>query len=132
MVQSPEKIISDAGIPAYLHGFSAIDSYLDRNSANSARVLCGADLADLARLFEGLRYPGTAVADAAVDSGGKTWYFRCEDGGDVWNYRSLSFAFLEFYRDCKTGRYYDPRGVYPFLRGLREGKAAETGAARWW
>ena len=28
---------------------------------------------------------------------------------------------MEFYQDCKTGRFYDPNGIYPYLRYLRDG-----------
>ncbi|MDR0290623.1 MAG: HD domain-containing protein [Treponema sp.] len=134
MAISPEKAIVAAGFPAYLHGFSAIDSYLGRNSANAVHVLCGADLADLARLFEGIRYPGAAFADAAVDAGGRTWYFRCEEADspsqaccalEYLRPRRHSFSFLEFYQDCKTSRFYDPIGIHPMLRNIGD-------IAQWW
>ena len=134
MAETPEKEISAAGFPVYLHGLSAIDSYLGQNTAAAAatavEVLCGADLADLARLFEGLRYPGAALADAAVDSNGKTWYFRCEDPEHLRNCRH-SFSFLDFYQDCATRRFYDPNGIYPVLRSILKG-ANDTHAAQWW
>ena len=132
MTRTPEKEIAAAGFPACLSGFSAIDSYLGRSASSVVRVLCAADLADLARLFEGLRYPGADLADAALDSGGKTWYFRCEDspGGGLPPRRGgESLGFLEFYRDCKTGRFYDPNGIYPILRGIKTGDpAGEAGS----
>ena len=130
MVQTPAQIISNAGFPVYLFGFSAIDSYLCRSSpsyfGNSCcvHILCGADLTDLARLFDNLRYPGAALADAAVDCGEKTWYFRC---GEIIGTQCLhknsyaSFPFLEFYQNCKTGSFYDPNGIYPYLREIRKG-----------
>jgi poly(A) polymerase len=141
MQENPEKAIATAGFPAYLHGFSAIDSYLGHNAVTTVQVLCGADLADLARLFEELRYPGTAFADAAVDSGEKTWYFRCEDesADDIVHNRRQSYRFLEFYQDCKSRRFYDPHGIYPLLRHLRDGvmyngvKCNDApGIAQWW
>jgi poly(A) polymerase len=134
MAETPIKEISAAGFPVYLHGLSAIDSYLGRNAAAAAavavEVLCGADLADLARLFEGLRYPGAALADAAVDSDGKTWYFRCEDPEHLRSYRH-SFSFFDFYQDCATRRFYDPNGIYPLLRSILKG-ADDAPAMQWW
>ena len=129
MLQTPEKEIAAAGFPAYLHGFSALDSCLGRKAANAVHVLCGADVADLARLFEELRFPGAAFADAALDVGEKTWYFRCEeiDGGHSLHKHRASFGFLEFYRDCKTRSFHDPNGVYPVLREIKaEAPTRET------
>jgi poly(A) polymerase len=120
---SVDTKLSDAGFPVYLHGFSAIDSYLGRNSTAAVYVSCRADIADLARLFENLRYPGVEFADAAVDAaGGKTWYFQCGDSQDTGRRPGRStFSFLEFYQDCKTRRFYDPNGIYPYLRFMRDG-----------
>ena len=124
MAERPEDTISAAGFPVYLHGFSAIDSYLGRGGSTAVHILCGADLASLARLFDNLRYPGAAFADAAVDCGGKTWYFRCDELGDKPSHRA-SFGFLEFYQDCTTSRFYDPNGIYPHLRWIRDGTVAQ-------
>jgi len=130
---SINTIISAADFPVYLRGFSAIDSYLGRNSTGAVYVSCRAELADLARMFENLRYPGSEFADAAVDTvaanaaafaGGKTWYFQCDDSQDIQGHRPGrrgTFSFLEFYQDCKTRRFYDPNGIYPYLRYLRDG-----------
>ena len=123
MAQTPAERISAAGFRVYLYGFSAIDSYLGRKEAAAVHALCSAGLADLARLFEELRYPGTALADAAVDSKGKTWYFRCLDsdvGMDAAVSKALTFDFLNFYQDCITSRYFDPGGIYPYLRFIRD------------
>ena len=118
MNQLPEQILCAAGIPVYLRGFSAIDAYLERNSAAAVYIVCGANLAEIACLFEDLRYPGAAFADAAVDSNNKTWYFRCEDSLQISKVKN-SFSFLEFYQDCKTRRFYDPNGIYPCLRRIK-------------
>ena len=134
MENTLEGIISSAGFPVYLHGFSAIDSYLGRNTGAAVHILCGADIADLARLFEDIRYPGAAFANAAVNFGAKTVYFRCEDGSayvsadaavisaNIRQSYHPSLKFLEFYQDCKTRRFYDPNDLYPLLRGIRDGR----------
>ena len=130
------RTISSAGFPVYLHGFSAIDSFLGRKSSTAVYILCGTDIADLARLFEDLRYPGSAIADAALNCGEKTVYFRCVDAQafattfaedktiDPRQHHRSSCKFLEFYQDCKTRRFYDPRGLYPLLRSIRDGNNA--------
>lgn len=124
-------LISAAGFPAYLHGFSAIDSYLGRSGSAAVHVLCGADISDLARLFEDIRYPGAAFADAAVDFEEATVYFRCEDADDLLQCRRSSFQFLEFFQDCKTGRFFDPNNLYPLLREIRDSSGAQDSVAQW-
>ncbi|MDR0495474.1 MAG: HD domain-containing protein [Treponema sp.] len=127
----PEQEIADAGFPAYLHGISAIDSYLGQKPVNAVHILCGASLADLARLFEGLRYPGAALADAALDLNGKTWYFRCDAPNDLRQYRD-SFSFLEFYQNCASRRFHDPHDIYPLLRYIRDGvQYGDSGVTQW-
>jgi poly(A) polymerase len=99
-----------------------------------------ASLSDLARHFEELRFPGAALADAAVECQGRNYLFRCldTDAGP-----GPACKLLQFARDWKTGRFYDPHGYYPFFRRLREqeqGKpSADTGnralewdAPAWW
>ena len=130
MAFTPAEEITAAGFPVYLHGFNAVDSYLGRKNTIAFHAICGADLADLARIFENLRYPGAALADAAVDSKEKTWYFKCLDSDSgmeaAVSKASATFDFLEFYQDCKTGRYYDTAGIYPYLRFIRDGVKCEN------
>ena len=130
------------GFPAYLWGFSAIDAYLGRQGDCETLVLTGADPADLARIFEELRYPGIDLADAALDCGEQTFCFRCVDfdsspgPADAFLFsekgpfsagegRCPSFKLLEFYRDCRTGKFLDPRGNYPLLRQIIKGQQPE-------
>ena len=118
------------GFSVYLHGFSAIDYWLNGSIAADVRVLTDADISDLARLFEKLRYPGADIGDAALDFEASkpmyfedgSCYFTCTDSEEalVQNRPDFtSFSLLEFYFDLKTRRFYDPRGVYPLLRQIR-------------
>ncbi|MDR2160253.1 MAG: HD domain-containing protein [Treponema sp.] len=106
----------------HLRGFSAIDRYLGREALPFIFVDTGAGLSDLARYVEGLRFPGAALAGAGAESGGWTWYFHCLDADEPSSDAPLpaggSFDVLDFYQDWKTGRFRDPRGVYPWLRNL--------------
>jgi poly(A) polymerase len=110
------EALCNAGFSAYLCGFSAIDSWLGREKQIGAQVLTNADVSDLARLFENLRYPGIDIADAAFDEKDRTWYFRCFDSIRD---NHPSFTLLEFYQDYKSRVFYDPRGMYPVLAGIR-------------
>ncbi|MDR1619004.1 MAG: HD domain-containing protein [Treponema sp.] len=129
----PDILVS-SGFSLRLRGFSAIDRYLGREDLPFIFADTGAGLSDLARHIEGLRFPGPSLADAAAESGERTWYFRCldadepspdsrfsagQDGG--------SFECLDFYQDRETGRFQDPWGLYPWLRGL-SGKGRGRGA----
>ena len=141
------------GFPVYLWGFSAIDAYLGRPANNEVLIITGADPADLARLYETLRYPGIDLADAALDHAAPdkmgaapdkmgACYFRCADFENspgpaerfLFNHpgpfrhsegRCPAFTVLEFYRDLRTGRFYDPRENYPLLRSIHRGQMPE-------
>jgi poly(A) polymerase len=120
----PDTLVSH-GFSASLRGFSAIDRYLGRDDLPFIFVDTDMGLPDLARHIEGLRFPGPSLADAAAESGGRTWYFYCLDADEPPSDSRFpagssggSFDFLDFYQDRKTGHFRDPRGVYPWLRGL--------------
>jgi poly(A) polymerase len=126
MTEYLEKLYN-AGFSAYLHGFSAIDSWLASRNIANIQILTNAGTTDLAKLFENLRYPGVEIADAALDDDGNTIYFQCADFIDdtrsIFDNNRPSFKILDFYQDCKTRVFYDPHGVYPLLKELRKGKA---------
>jgi poly(A) polymerase len=111
-----------AGFSVCLRGLSAIDAYAGRAAGSGVFLLTSADVAELARLFEGLRYPGADLAAAALDSGGGTFYFECAEAGRLFSGADWrpAFKFLEFYQDLKTRRFYDPQGLYPLLRRVKD------------
>jgi poly(A) polymerase len=112
-----------------LRGFSAIDRYMGFPALPAVWAETDADLTALAKTFEELRFPGTALADAALDRDGRTWYFRCRDIDEP--YRP-SYALLTFGQDCKTGRFQDPAGAYPVLRKLRDKIQPAVEGEPWW
>jgi poly(A) polymerase len=136
----PLDILCAAGFSVYLHSYSAIDSWLGRDAETSVQILTSADTAELARLFEELRYPGAYLADAALDfSERQTLYFHCLDMAPVYiteympvNFPAdlyaeksqrnnrFSFNLLEFYQDYKSRTFYDTAGIYPVLSGIRQ------------
>jgi poly(A) polymerase len=117
-----------------------------------------AGLADLARFFGELRFPGAPLMDAAAETDGRTWYFNCLDTesaaiGEAAGYAAVpgkgvgiaagvsvavgasaaagaGFALLDFYRDVQTGAFLDPRSQYPLLRTLYK-KASAGDVSRW-
>jgi poly(A) polymerase len=112
--------IHTAGFSLYLYGFSAIDSWLGGRiwSGTDIQILTNAGTADLAKLFEDLRYPGADFAEAALDDNNVTYYFNNADSiHDVYP----SFKILEFYKECKTGVFHDPGGIYSQLKEIRRG-----------
>jgi poly(A) polymerase len=116
------QILADAGIPAREASFTALDAYLGVKPAplRFALALCG--LQDLAKAFEGLRFPGTYYADAAIDlqdgpadaGGGLTLYLTCADSPI--GAEAAAFAPLDILRDPTRDVFIDARGVYPSLR----------------
>ncbi len=124
----PLQLLSEAGIPVREASFTALDAYRGLKPApiRFALALCG--LQDLAKTFEGLRYPGTHYADAAIDleaiqdselGGSGTLYLRCEDSPIAAD--AAAFAPLDLLRDSARDVYLDPRAVY---HSLREKKVA--------
>ncbi|MDR1324576.1 MAG: HD domain-containing protein [Treponema sp.] len=111
------------GYSLRLRAFSAIDRYLRRPSLPFQWLISDADIAALARLFEHLRFPGAAFADAALDAEGQTFYFRCIDAGA---YEAPSYPLLSFSQDMNTKCFHDPSDLYPRLRTLRD----SAGSAR--
>jgi poly(A) polymerase len=117
------KNLVDAGFEVRLCGFSAIDCYFRLPHLPYTWIETNADLAELSRLFEGLRFPGTDTADAALDIDtlietsragvSKTLYFRCLDPDEP---KTPSFYF-----DWKTSHFHDPDNIYPVLREIRKG-----------
>jgi poly(A) polymerase len=105
------------GYGARLRSFSAIDRYLGRDTLPFVLADTDAPLSQLARLFEAIRFPGAALADAAVAYGGRDYLFRCPDGGAT---EGSAYGLLRFSQDLRTNRFYDPRGFYPLLRRIRE------------
>jgi poly(A) polymerase len=120
-----ETLVS-AGYQVTLWGFSAIDRYLALPPLPFTWVETDADIAVLARLFEGLRFPGVDLADGAWEAGDRSWYFRCRDPDEA-RLSALAedpgpaFTLLSLTQDWTTRRFYDPCGVYPVLRRFRAG-----------
>jgi poly(A) polymerase len=111
------EILVSQGYDVRLRGFSAIDRYLGRDTLPFVLVDTNASLSCLARCFEELRFPGAAVADAAVEQGGRDYLFRCPDSGAA---EKSAYRLLHFAQDWKSSRFYDPWGFYPLLRQFRE------------
>jgi poly(A) polymerase len=129
-------ILVSRGFSVYFRSFSSIDSYLGSNAGTAVRILTDAGMADLARPFEDLRYPGIGLADAALDRNGRTYYFRCADIEETSDCLFSAkndpspFTLLEFYQNWETGRFYDPRGIYPLLREIRKGAGIDSRVLR--
>jgi poly(A) polymerase len=125
-------LLVSEGYSAGVWGFSALDQYMGYASLPFTWVETDAGIPVLARLFEGLRFPGTGIADGAVDTGEQSWYFHCLDSEEApWDStirgasetRRPSYTLLSLRQAWKTKRFQDPQGVYPLLRELRDGPA---------
>jgi poly(A) polymerase len=116
-------LLVSQGYEVRLRGFSAIDRYLEWDTLPFVLADTNAPLSSLARCFEELRFPGAAVADAAVEREGRDYLFRCPDSGAA---EKPAYRILHFAQDWKSGRFYDPWGFYPLLRQFRR-QFRETG-----
>lgn len=109
------------GYSARVVSFSALDRFCGLRPAPARYLETDADLAALSRLFDGLRFPGSVMAAAAVDceEGGErwTWYLRCLDYGER---TERTFGILRFSWDAKNKSYIDPEDLYLRIRALRD------------
>jgi poly(A) polymerase len=109
--------ITASGYSLRLCAFSAIDRYARLPPLPFISLETSADITALARLFENLRFPGAALADAALSQTAQTYYFHCLDSGET---RESSFDLLSFSWDVATHHFYDPADVYPLLKAFRD------------
>ena len=110
--------LAAGGHSVILRGFSAIDAYLGLPPLPFVWADTSADIAVLAKYIENLRFPGVDLADGAVDTPDGTCYFRCLDSEE--SPKSVfTFPLLSYGCDVRTGRFIDPLGTYPLLRGIR-------------
>ena len=129
----PETLIF-RGYQTRLFSFSALDKYLGFCSLPFVFVETAAGIAELARYTDDLFFPGTDMADAAADSGGRRFYFRCRDSSEP--PANPSFGLLSLAYDCKTRRFLDTREIYPVIRSFRNSKPKNESAVEnvfpWW
>jgi poly(A) polymerase len=104
-----------------------VDRYLGWEPLPFIWVETDADLSDLARLLEDLYFPGSRLADGAVEREGRQYFFLCADPYAPEEDRR-SFTLLDFTQDWRTGRFRDPFGAYPYLRKLRAFPSSERTA----
>jgi poly(A) polymerase len=136
-----ETLVSE-GYSVSFRGYSALDRYMGFTPLPFIWAETDADIAVLAKFFEGLRFPGRELADGAVDAGEQICYFRCvdpEEGPWSLDDSGVSYKLLSFTQDWKTKRFRDSLGVYPVIRELRDGPpktavvSGEVPAAEpWW
>jgi poly(A) polymerase len=137
------ETLANNGYSLKFCSFSALDLYWRHTPLPFIRAETDADISTLAHLFENLRFPGTDVADAALDQGEKWWYFYCLDNDPDSEFsrnreKQPAYKLLSFFRDAATGRFWDPLGLYPLLRELRDGPQNKAGqktgteAGCWW
>jgi len=121
-VDSVVAPLIENGYSVRLVSFTALDRFCGLRPGPARFLETDADLAALSRLFDTLRFPGAALADAAVDCGEAdgerwTWYLRCLDADES---AIPSYAVLGFSWDARRRAYQDPEDLYPIVRGFRD------------
>jgi poly(A) polymerase len=123
------KALDAGGYALKFWGVSALDRYLTLPPLPYGWLATNADIVALVRAFEGLRFPGPALADAALDLEESCWYFRCLEPEEA---PRASYRLLSLTQDIKTRRFQDPLGIYPCLRELAERPLGRDKAPPWW
>jgi poly(A) polymerase len=106
--------LSGEGVPFLLESYSALDRYFRVREPGDVFIRTDASLVTLAKLFDGLAFPGGITVDAALDSEGKLYFFRCVDEMDVSS--GLAFTALDLLYNTQRDTFRDPHGIYPDLR----------------
>ena len=109
--------LAAGGYSVKFRSFSAIDKYLRLPALPVIWLETNADIAVLAKLIEGLRFPGVEIADGAVDTADGTGYFQCLEMDEKSN---NSFPLLSFSYNYQKRYFEDPQGVYPLLKSLHK------------
>lgn len=131
--------LSAAGIEAYEASFTALDRYLGLDPGPVRFVLAAAELQDLAKALDGIRFPGLPFADAALDLDPEgsldadrrkpsVVYFRCADSAA--SGERAAFAQLDLLRDPRRDVFLDPKDVYGDLRSAAARRSAAALAGR--
>ena len=133
------ETLANNGYSLKFCSFSALDFYWRHTPLPFIRAETNADVSVLARLFENIRFPGVGIADAAVDQDEERWYFYCIDDGPDSGFsrnreKQPAYKLLSFFRDTAEDRFWDPLGLYPLLRELRDrsGEKNTEEAGCWW
>ena len=83
------RSLEQSGIPWQLEMTSALDRYLKHPRGPNVYVAVEAELIDLAKIIDGLSFPGLDRWDAVAQDEDATVYFECVD--DPWLYNRSAF-----------------------------------------
>ena len=129
----PEALLL-RGYQVRLFSFSALDKYLGLNVLPFVFAETSAGIGELARYTDELFFPGADLADAAADSGGRRWYFRCRDSFET--PANPSYNMLSLVEDLRSRRFLDTLGIYPVIRSLKCSRSSaaldKPSAYPWW
>lgn len=114
-MKSPFRELLEAGWTAELIGFSALDRYFDIPSGPATFIQTTANLPDLSKIFEQIRFPGVALADAAVDLGEERFYFYCEESREA---PYFLHPLLSLRYDMGRQSFIDKAEIYPLLAAM--------------
>lgn len=105
--------LTDAGIDYRLVGVSALEAFFDFDHGPVVTIETDADVVQLARVFDGLTFPGLSDWDALVPLGRHELLVRTADA------ESSADPILGFSFDPRRHVFRDPNGLYPLLKTAR-------------
>ncbi len=112
----PIDLSTLTGLPfrSYLASYSALDHYYRIPRTAPVHLLVESDLADLARQFDHLSFPGESFCDASAPIDGATLLFTCAEDGLPRG--QMPFPVAEFLYDVRKERFLDVGESYYQLR----------------
>lgn len=108
--------LEDIPSRSVLHSFSALDFYHGMPDTKILHVYTEADLIELAKVYNGIEYPGHDKVDAIVNCPEGRIYFRCIE--NTAKPPQMPFSVMNFYYDPAAMKYLDPYCVYDDVRNL--------------
>ncbi len=108
------SILTTLPFRSYLASYSALDHYYRISRTAPVHLVVESDLAELARHFDPLSFPGESFCDAAAPMDGATLLFTCAEDGIPRG--QMPFPVAEFLYDIRGERFLDIGESYHQLR----------------
>lgn len=110
-------------IPFYNSYFSSLDLYYRIPSPPYYFLTVETSLIELSKLADNLVFPRLDFCDAVITEEDNHLYIKCKEED---HFPLYQHPLLNLFYSVSEEKFYDPRGIYPFLKNIEFPSAAET------